>query len=66
MNSRPVFSAYLNQASSAATNTLAKVPFNAVDFDTNSFFNTSSNRFQPTMAGYYNITLNVEMNATAP
>jgi len=66
MNSRPVFSAYLNQASSSPVNVWAKVPFNAVDFDTNSFFNTTSNRFQPTIAGYYNITLNVTMNSSTP
>ena len=49
------FEVYMNvhQAFSAATWT--KVAFNATVFDTTSEFNTSNNRFQPSVAGYYQI-----------
>ena len=66
INNRPVFSVYLNQASSAAKETWAKVPFNAIEYDSNSFFNTSTNRFQPTIAGYYSISLTISTTATSP
>jgi len=53
----PAFSAYLSgsdQTFSDATNT--KITFNAEEFDTNSNFNTSTYRFTPTVAGYYQIS----------
>jgi len=54
----PAFSAYLSssdQTFSDATNT--KITFNAEEFDTNSNFNTSTYRFTPTIAGYYQISV---------
>lgn len=57
MTTIPVFSAYLNQASSATSSVWTKVPFNAKEFDTSNAFNTTTNRFQPTQAWYYNISL---------
>jgi hypothetical protein len=53
--SAAAFEAYMNvnQAISAATWT--KVAFNATVFDTTSEFDTTNNRFQPSVAGYYQI-----------
>lgn len=55
----PIFSANLNQARSSTINTWTKVPFNAKEFDTSNAFDTTNSRFQPTQAGYYNISLTV-------
>ena len=51
----PAFSAYAgsNQSLSTGWN---KVALNTKEFDTNSNFNTSTNRFTPTVAGYYQIS----------
>jgi hypothetical protein len=65
VTSYPIFSAYLNQASSASSNTWTKIPFNATEIDTSSAFNTTTSRFQPTMAGYYHVTVAAYMNGTA-
>lgn len=56
----PAFSAYIsggNQAISA--NTWTKVTFNTEEFDTASCFNTSTYRFTPNVAGYYQVNLMV-------
>lgn len=31
------------------------IPFNSVSFDTNSAYNTTTGKFQPTIAGYYHV-----------
>lgn len=51
----PAFSAYKSatQSLSAATNT--KIVFQAEEFDTNTCFDTSTSRFTPTVAGYYQV-----------
>jgi hypothetical protein len=49
----PAFSAYSTTLTSVATATFTKVTFNTEEFDTNSNF--ASNRFTPTVAGYYQI-----------
>jgi hypothetical protein len=49
----PAFSAYLNSVQNTTTNTWTKATLDAEEFDTNSNF--SSNRFTPTVAGYYQI-----------
>lgn len=52
----PAFSAYLAANQSApSTSVWTKVALNAERFDTNNNFNTSTNRFIPTVAGYYQI-----------
>jgi hypothetical protein len=51
----PAFSAYLNTTQSITANTMTKVQMNAVAFDTASCFNTSTYRFTPNVAGYYQI-----------
>ena len=55
----PAFEAYLgsNQSLSAATTT--KIEFDNAVFNVNSNFDTSNNRFQPNVAGYYQINSSV-------
>jgi len=57
----PAFSAYnsADQSYSGATNT--KVVFNTEEFDTNNNF--ASNRFTPTVAGYYQLNARVRPQA---
>lgn len=49
----PAFSAYATGTQSIANSTNTKVVYDSEDFDTNSDFAT--NRFTPTVAGYYQI-----------
>ena len=51
----PAFSAYASSNQSITTG-WNKVALNAKEFDTNNNFNTSTNRFTPTVAGYYQIS----------
>ena len=51
----PAFNAYMNATQSLSLATLTKVAFNTERFDTNSCFDTSTYRFTPTVAGYYQI-----------
>ena len=49
----PAFSAYLSSNQSVSNSTNTKVTFDTEEFDTNNNF--VSNRFTPTVAGYYQI-----------
>jgi hypothetical protein len=61
----PAFSAYLTASQTGvASSTNTKVAFNAEDFDTNSCFNTTTNRFTPTVAGYYQINGSIYVSGT--
>jgi hypothetical protein len=52
----PAFSATMSaNQTGITTNTQTKVVFNTEDFDTASCFDTSTNRFTPNVAGYYQI-----------
>lgn len=54
------FSAYINASQSIPNTTVTKVAFNAEDFDFNGFYDSLTNyRFQPTIAGYYQINFTV-------
>jgi len=56
INPSPVFKAYLPTTNqSISTNTDTQINLTATSFDSNSFFNTTSSVFQPTIAGYYQI-----------
>lgn len=50
--------------STSDINTRKIIPFNTKKIDTNNFFNTSLNRFQPTIAWYYRINLNLNISMT--
>ena len=60
----PAFSAYLNTTQSLTTSTTTKVQMNATVFDTASCFNTSTYRFTPTVAGYYQINYQAVMGGS--
>lgn len=60
------FSVYLGAANqSAPTSTFTKVAFSVEEFDTGANFDSTTNsRFQPIVAGYYQINWGVNINAT--
>jgi hypothetical protein len=51
----PAFNAFMNTVQSLSLATLTKVAFDTERFDTNSCFDTSTYRFTPTVAGYYQV-----------
>lgn len=51
----PAFSAYRNSSQTISTNTWTKVAFDTKVYDTNTNFSTGAARFQPTVAGYYQL-----------
>lgn len=57
----PAFSAYANSSTSIPNNTATKVTFDVETFDTASCF--SSNRFTPTVGGYYQVNAKVSFSA---
>jgi hypothetical protein len=59
VTSIPKFLVALSGIVSVPGSTWTLVPFDVVDFDTASSF--SSNKFQPTVAGYYNFSLTVTL-----
>lgn len=61
----PVFSVYMNNNQSSTLNVIDKVLFDTKEFDTNSFFDISTNSFKPTKAGYYFITARITMSWVA-
>ena len=61
----PVFSAYLSgYQGGVSQSTWTKVSLNAEYYDTNSNFNTSTYKFTPTVAGYYQINAGVLFDST--
>jgi hypothetical protein len=62
----PAFSATMSANQTGITSsTQTKVQFNTEDFDTASCFNTSTNRFTPNVAGYYQINASLYVSTTA-
>ena len=60
----PAFSAYLGTNQSLTAATFTKLQINTEEFDTNSNYDTSTYRFTPTVAGYYQINVAVATNWT--
>ena len=60
----PAFAAYPSSAVNLSSSTWTKIAFNAELFDTNSNFNTSTYRFTPTVAGYYQINFFVNTSTS--
>lgn len=64
----PAFRVYLYNGGSnysISNGVFTKIPFDTEDFDTNSFFdNTTNYRFQPTIAGYYQVTVSAYLSYT--
>jgi len=63
MGNGPAFSAYQSTGTSVASAVNTLITFNTEEFDTNNNF--SSNRFTPTVAGYYQINAAVYISALA-
>lgn len=61
----PAFNAYAGSAQSIANTTHTKIQLNTEVFDTNNNFDTSTYRFTPTVAGYYQITGSVQLASTS-
>jgi len=55
----PAFAAYLSSNQTISTTTWTKVQINTELFDTTSNFDTSTYRFTPTVAGYYQVNIQV-------
>ena len=55
------FSAYLSANQATTVYTFTKILIDTEEFDLGSCFNTVSSRFQPTQAGYYNITAGIAL-----
>jgi len=52
----PAFSAYIGATQSVSNGVATKIALNTETFDTDSAFDTTAFRFQPTLAGYYFFT----------
>lgn len=61
----PVFSAYLSTSQTITGSTFTKVQCNAKEFDTNNNFDTTNNRFLPTVAGYYRVSGEIALTSTS-
>ena len=61
----PAFSVYGSSNQTPTTNVWTKITFNTEVFDTNSNFDTSTSRFTPTVAGYYQINGSLDMDSTS-
>jgi len=62
----PAFSAYQSASQTISGGVYTKITFTTEEFDTNSNYDTSTSRFTPTVAGYYQIDAAVSyQNATA-
>ena len=62
----PTFQAYLNSNQTVTKNTWTKVQCNTKEWDTASAYdNTTNYRFQPTVAGYYQVTGNFSVEPSA-
>jgi len=61
----PAFKVILSADQSISASTYTKVEFDTEVFDTDSFFDSTTNhRFQPTIAGYYHFSGTLRMNTT--
>jgi hypothetical protein len=60
MGNGPAFSAYTVTAQAIPSSTFTKIQFNVKTFDTASTYDATTNyRFQPLVAGYYQVNANV-------
>lgn len=63
--SGPAFSAYLNTTQATSSGVLTKVTCNTKEFDTASAYDNATNyRFTPLVAGYYQVTGEIQYAAT--
>jgi len=60
---QPAFSAYPSAGTAVSNASFTKIAINTTSFDTNSNFNTSTYRFTPTVAGYYQVNGRISFSA---
>ena len=58
----PAFSAYIASNFSLTNNAYSKVGFDTKDFDTANCYNTSTYRYTPNVAGYYQFNVDISFN----
>jgi hypothetical protein len=63
-NSGPAFYVTLGSNQTISSSSLTKLQYNTETFDTANCFDTSTHRFTPNVAGYYQINLNQEFSNT--
>ncbi len=61
----PTFSASMSTTQTITTSTFTKVNFNTEAWDTNSNYDTSTYRFTPTVAGYYQVSCAIDGGASS-
>ena len=61
----PAFSAYQSAGTTCNSGVVTKIACNTEVFDTNSNYNTGTYAFQPTVAGYYQVTAATTATGTA-
>jgi hypothetical protein len=61
----PTFSAIANAGTSLGPNTSTKVNFQSEQWDTNNSYDTSTSRFTPNVAGYYQISSSIRADITS-
>lgn len=59
----PAFSAFQGVSQSINSAAFTKLTFDTEEFDTNANFSTALSRFQPTVAGYYQVNAQLAFNA---
>jgi hypothetical protein len=64
-SSNPAFRAWRSGSQSISASTSTKIQFNAESFDTANCFDTSTYRFTPNVAGYYQVTGSAELSSSA-
>jgi hypothetical protein len=64
-NSGPAFGAQISTVQTISANANTKVVFGTEIFDTNSAYDTATGRFQPQVAGYYEIHSQIYFPATS-
>lgn len=60
----PTFSAIMSATQTITSGTFTKVNFNTEEWDTNSNYDTSTYRFTPTVAGYYQVSCSIDAGAS--
>lgn len=61
----PAFSAYQSSSQTISNAAWTKITLTSEDFDTNSNYDTSTSKFTPTVAGYYQVNAAITLNYTA-
>ncbi len=60
----PAFSAYASGGQSISSSTNTKLTYATESFDTNANYDAANSRFTPTVAGYYLVTINCQIDGT--